>query len=173
MDNANKRDSNKRIGELLDTAHTKLQTCLKDGFIGVGDAWIAISPYIDNSPTKFRITIPLNLDDRNTPHSYRTGQRPNTPPPPFLEEDPHIPPFTPPPLFSQNNTIPLTLPDWTHELLDAIEICVCTPYPQDRSKAKTQASEYAKASKILAKLSEMFGNDNQSNSQTYIKYIQE
>lgn len=107
---------------------------------------------------KIIIRLPDDLDVRDHPYSYRTGQRPDAPP----ETPPPTTFISPPPpstagVRSEEVRVDAELPDWTDPLLEMISYVLHKPFPIDPTPAIKQVSEYAKVAHLLAKLIDMYG----------------
>lgn len=143
---------------LLALARERLRAGLEGGFTAAGDAWMIIAPmYITPPRTKIILRMPDDLDDRNHPYSYRTGQRPEAPP----ETPPTTTFISPPPptagAGSEEVRADAELPEWIYPLLEMISGVLHKPCPIDPTPATKQMSEYARVAKILAKIIDMYG----------------
>lgn len=150
-------EKRKDVKYLLALAQERLRAGLEGGFTAAGDAWMVIAPMHVTPAGKIILRLPDDLDVRDHPYSYRTGQRPEaraeTPPPTTF--------ISPPPpsagVSSEEDHADAEMPEWTDPLLEMISDVLHKPFPVDPTPATKQVSEYARVAKILAKIIDMYG----------------
>lgn len=154
---------------LLALARERLRAGLEGGFTAAGEVWMVIAPMHVTPAAKIILRLPDDLDVRNHPYSYRTGQRPDAP----AETPPPTTFISPPPpsagVRSEEVRVDAELPAWTDPLLEMISDVLHKPCPIDPTPATKQMSEYARAAKILAKIIDMYGGvDNTTTANNII-----